>query len=115
MEPDSSLGMTMWGWRSHLQLAFEFRQEPPIRTVGDDFLRVRLDQSGFVQAQGIEPERVLGVVVPPPVVWDIAEHLERIVIALGCAMFDSCLRGAPRFGGAEIGRFEDSAQHALGG
>src|SRR6516162_4535169 len=48
-----------------LQLAFELVQEPPIGALGDDLLRARLDDSRFVQAQGIEPDGILGVVFPP--------------------------------------------------
>ena len=50
---------------SRLQLALEFVEEAPIGVFGEDLVRVRFDQTRFVKAQGIKPDRVLGVVVPP--------------------------------------------------
>src|SRR5271169_4075819 len=66
---------------SRLQLAFEFVQEAPIRAVGDNLLRARLDNTGFVQAQRVEADRVLGVVLPPIVVRDLAQCLQGIFVA----------------------------------
>ena len=81
---------------SRLQLAFELVQEPPVGAVGDDLLRARLDHADLVQAQGIEADRVLGVVLPPYVVGDLVQGLQRIVVALGEAAIDDQPRGAAR-------------------
>src|SRR6266446_3278394 len=112
--PGSSPGMTMWSWRSRLQLAFELVQEVPIRAVGDDLLRARLDHSGFMQAQRVEADRVLGVVLAPIIVWNVFQRLESVIIARGEAAIDEAPRDPRRLSGAEIGRLEDGAQHALG-
>src|ERR1700730_1181124 len=66
--------------RSRLQLAFELVQKAPVGAVGDDLLRARFDEAGFVQAQGVETDRVLGVVLPPFVVRQPAESLQRIIV-----------------------------------
>src|SRR5215468_638328 len=65
-------------WASRLQLAFEFVEEAPFCAVGNDLLRVRFDHADFVQAQGVEPDRVLGVKFPPFVVGD--QCLKGIVV-----------------------------------
>src|SRR6516164_3912704 len=59
--------------RSALQLALEFVEEPPIGRIGDDLVGGRLDHARFAQPQRIEPDRVLGIVVPPLRVWDLLE------------------------------------------
>ncbi len=43
-------------------------EEAPVRPFRDDLLRGRLDHADLVQAQRIEPHRVLGVVLAPFVV-----------------------------------------------
>src|ERR1700746_173865 len=43
---------------SRLQLAFELVQKAPIRAVGDDLVRARLDQARLVQPQRVKPHRV---------------------------------------------------------
>src|SRR6266478_6416619 len=67
--------------RSRLHLAFELVQEAPIGALGDDLLRARLDEARFVQTQGIESDRVLGVVFPPFVVRQPAERLQRVIVS----------------------------------
>ena len=55
-------------------------EEPPVGTLRDDLLWARLDHPGLVQAQRVEADRVLGVVVAPPVVRDVLHGLQRIVV-----------------------------------
>src|ERR1700736_3020878 len=100
--------------RSRLQLAFELVQEAPIGAVRDDLLRARLDEAGFVQAQGIESDRVLGVVLPPFVVRQPAESLQRIIVSLCKAAIDEQSRSARRLGRAQIGRLENGPRHPFG-
>src|SRR5215472_9449035 len=100
---------------SCLQLAFEFAQKAPIGSVGDDLLRARLDEAGIVQSQGIEPDRVLGVVFPPFVVRQPAESLQRVIVALCKAAIDEQSRSARRLGRAQIGRLEYGPRHPFGG
>ena len=68
----------------------------------------------LVQAQRVEPHRVLGVVLAPAVVGHLAERLERVVVSLREPAIDQPLRGPLRLGGAEVGGLEDGAQDALG-
>src|SRR5271165_892322 len=96
-------------WRSRLQLAFELVQEPPIRPIGDDLLRAGLDHPGFVQAQRVEPESVLVIVLAPFVVRDLVERLQRVIIARGETAIDEPSCGPRRLGDAEVGGFEDGA------
>src|SRR5690242_3593237 len=56
-----------------LQLEFELVEEAPIRVLGDELLRGGVDQPRLVQAQGVEAERVLRVVLPPNIVADLAQ------------------------------------------
>src|SRR5262245_1213755 len=58
-----------------LQLLPELAEEPPVRAVGDDLLRRGLDEAGLVQAQGVEADGVLGVVLPPLAVRDLLHRL----------------------------------------
>src|SRR5215470_8926628 len=44
-----------------LQLLLELVEEPPVSAVGEDLLRVRLDQPRLVQPQGVIAQRVGGV------------------------------------------------------
>src|SRR5208282_2301953 len=64
--------------------------------------------------QSVEPHRVLGVVLAPFIVGDVADRLQRIVVAGGKAPFDEALRGRRRLAGAEVGGLQNSAQHPFG-
>src|SRR5436853_7410049 len=55
-------------WSSTLQLALELIEETPVRAVRDDLCRSGFDHAGFAQPQGIEADRVLGIVLAPLVV-----------------------------------------------
>src|SRR5215467_1519357 len=57
---------------SRLQLAFELVEEAPVRAIGDDLLRARLDKADIMHAQRIESHGILGVVFPPFVVGKLA-------------------------------------------
>src|SRR4029077_13471950 len=74
--PGSSPGMTNWNWHSRLQVAFELVQEAPIRALGDDLLWARLYEAHIAHAQGVEPQRILGVVLAPFVIWKLADRLK---------------------------------------
>src|ERR1700730_18686280 len=69
------IGVIPFFQRSPLQLAFQLVQEAPIRAVGDDLLRARLYEAHIAHAQGIEPQRILGVVLSPFVIWKLADRL----------------------------------------
>src|SRR5262252_4712883 len=70
----------------NLQLALDLVEETPVRSLGDDLVGGRLDHARFAQTQRIEPDRVLGIVVPPLRVWDLLH-----VSAHGCYPFSSRL------------------------
>ena len=53
---------------SSLQLLLQLVEKPPVRALGDDLLRARLDHADLVQAQGVEAQGVLRVVGAPSVV-----------------------------------------------
>src|SRR5215813_2157208 len=99
---------------SRLQLALELVEEAPVGAVGDDLLWARFDQTDLVQPQRVEAHGVLGVVLAPLVVGQFAQSLQRIVVPRGEAAIDNLPRDALRLGGAEIRRFEDGTNHALG-
>src|SRR5437016_323149 len=109
MDARDEPGMTNWSWCSCLQLAFEFVEEAPISVFGEDLLRARLDQSRFVKAQGIKPDCVLGVVVPPIGVRQFAQGLTLVIILAGEAPMRNVLRNPRRLVGAEVGGLEDGA------
>src|SRR5208282_5594203 len=111
--PGSSPGMTVWTECSRLQLAFELVEKAPVGALGDDLLRVGFDETQFMQPKGVVPDRVLGVVFPPFVVGDIAQRLQREVVASGETPVDQPLRDGGRVAGAEVRRLQDGAEHAL--
>src|SRR5262252_818001 len=90
--------------RSRLQLAFELVEEAPIRALGDDLVGARLDQTGLMQTERIEPQRVFGVVFAPLLVRDVTQGLQSVIVVFGEATADDPPRRAVRLGGAEIGR-----------
>src|SRR6476659_4849684 len=100
---------------SALQLTLEFIEEPPIRGLGDELVGVRLDHASFAQPKRPEPDRVLGIVLPPLVVWNLFQRLKRIIVLSGEAAIDHAPCRPRRIADAEIGRLEAGAQHALGG
>src|SRR6516165_1662347 len=110
----NDIGNLPFSWL-RLQLAFELVQKAPVRAVGDDLLRARLDHADFVQTERIEPYRVLGIVFAPFVVGQLAEPLQSVVVPIGKTAIGepSCDLGG--VGGAPIRGLEDGAQHPLAG
>src|SRR3954464_1620971 len=88
--------------RSRLHLALELIEKAPVRVLGNELLRVGLDQPGFLHAQRVKPERVIGIIVAPDVVPDLAQRLQRIIIARRVSSIDEQLRRALGLGYAEI-------------
>src|SRR5262249_31077647 len=107
-----------WGKKDvflYLQLALQFVQKAPIGVFGDELLWVGLDQTGLVQPQCIEAERVLGIQVAPTVVTDFAQRLQRIVVTRRDSSVDHQLCGTPRIGCTQVSGLQYGAQRALGG
>src|SRR5215471_16707358 len=86
----------------------------PIRSVGDDLLRARFDEPHFVQAKRVISEGILGAIFVPFTIGELAQRLQRIVIASGKAAIDEPPRDACGFSGAELVGFEDGPQYAFG-
>src|SRR5262249_61894486 len=68
-----------------------------------------------MRPQGVNRDRVLGIVFPPFVVWDVAQRLKTVVVARGITALDDLTRDASRITGAEIRGLQVGAQHTLGG
>src|SRR6516162_2028606 len=96
---------------SRFQLAFELVKEAPVRAVDDDLLRARLDEARFAHAQGVEPERIIGIVFAPFVVRVVVQSLQCVVVALRETAIDELPRGTRRIAGAQIGGLQDCPQH----
>src|SRR5438876_558197 len=106
-------GMTNWSQHSRLQLAFELVEEALIRAVGNDLLRTAFDRAQLMQPQRIEAYRVLRVELPPGAVEVLVQGLKRVFIAVGKAALDDQPRRQFGLAGAQIGGFQDGADHAL--
>src|SRR6202040_1880369 len=65
------------------------------------------------QGQGVETDRVLGVVFPPFVVRQPAESLQRVIVSLCKAAIDEQSRSARRLGRAQIRRLENGPRSWL--
>src|SRR5690348_14315215 len=100
---------------SRLHLAPEFIEKAPVRVLGDQRLRARPNQVRLLQPKPIEAERVLRVVIAPDVVPDLAQRLQRIVVACRIPLLDEQSRNAFGLGNAQVGGLEDRAQDPLGG
>src|SRR6516162_930289 len=99
---------------SPLQLAFKLVEETPVGVFGDHLVWGRFDEPGVAHAQRIEADRVLRVVFPPSVVWDVLKRLQRIVVARSEAAIDEQPRGTRRLARAKIRRLQDRAHRPLG-
>src|ERR1041384_3194985 len=55
-----------------LQLPLELVQKAPVRALADDLLRARLDHACLVKAERVEADAVLGVVLAPAGVRQLA-------------------------------------------
>src|SRR5215831_9736916 len=78
------------GWQGHgahspaprvppplsLQLLLQLVEEAPVGALGQELLRARLEHPNLMQAQSIEPHRILGVVLTPFIVGELLHSLE---------------------------------------
>src|SRR6187549_3120133 len=64
---------------SGLEFPLELIEHAPVRSLTDELLRWTLDHAGFAQAQRVEPDRLLGVVVAPVAVRQLAQRLPRVL------------------------------------
>ena len=63
-----------------LQLLFQFIEEAPVRTLGNELLGTALYYPGLVQAQGVEAHRILGVILAPHIVGEFLQDPQGIVV-----------------------------------
>src|SRR5258705_3566133 len=98
---------------SSLKLALELVEETPIGAVGNDLVGSRPDKAGLAQPQRIEPDRILGIVLPPPCVRNFLERLERILVARSKSCIDNSPGHALRLGDAKVGGFDDRADETV--
>src|SRR5438067_5662097 len=67
-----------------------------------------------MEAQRIETQRVLGVILPPFVVRDVAQGLQRDSVIIGKAAIHERAVDPRRFADAKIGALQNGAEHTLG-
>lgn len=87
----------------------------PVSVFGDEFVRVRPDNTRVVHPQRVEANAVLGILLPPTILGDHAHRLQRVLMALSVISFDQKSRHSRGFGQAPIGRLENCPQHPFGG
>src|SRR5262245_24948430 len=81
---------------SRLQLALELLEEAPVGALGDDLLGIGSDHARFAQLKRVEADRVLRIVVAPPVVRDLVHRLQGEVQAWRDPPVHQLARGAFR-------------------
>lgn len=83
--------------------------------MGDDLTGTRLDHPDLVKTERVEPDRVLGVVLAPPVVGgELLHELERELVAGRVLAVDERARHPLWFLGAQVRRLQDRAERPLG-
>ena len=75
--------------------------------LSDKYIRAGLDHACFMHPEPVKSEGVLWIEIPPNVVPNFAQRLQRIVIARRVSPIDEQLRRALGLGYAEIDRLED--------
>jgi hypothetical protein len=98
-----------------LQLLLQFVEEAPVGALGDDRLRGRLDHPCLVEAQGVEADGILRVVLAPSAIGDLLHGLEGERIGGLEALVHEELGGSVRLESAETGRLENGAHGAFAG
>src|SRR4029453_10845021 len=96
-----------------LEFLLQLVEKPPVRALRDDLLRARLDHSSLAQAQGIESDRVLGIVLAPFAVGNVLHRLVGVVVTLREPSVDNGARNALGLERTDLIRFEDCSQSAL--
>ena len=86
-----------------LEFLLELIEEAPVRPRREQALRRRLDHAGLVEAQRVVADCVGGVEFAPPVVWDLFEGLNAILVLLDEASIRKEASDAVRLAGAQTG------------
>src|SRR5262249_61942321 len=79
----------------------------------ENLLRARLDETGFVEAKGVETDRVLGIVLAPLGVRHVPKGLKRVVVALRVALVNEEPCGPLRLEHADVGGFHHRPDGSL--
>src|SRR5713101_4287140 len=104
-----------WSLPLALQLLLQLSEKAPVRALGDDLLGGALDQAKLVEAERIEANRILGVILAPSVIGDLLQRLEGILVPLRKALVHNQLCGAVRLEGTDVGGLQERTQRPLGG
>src|SRR6266540_4792890 len=96
-----------------LQLLLELVEKAPVGALGDDLLRAAFDHPRLMEAQGVEADRILRIVLPPAVVPDILHGLEGVRIGPRVAPVHQELGHPLRLEAADGGCLQERAQGPL--
>src|SRR5215470_6612123 len=88
-----------------LQLLLQLVEEAPVSPLSDELLGGALDHPRLVQAQGIEADRILGVVLAPLPIRKLLNGLEGIVVPLHILLVHEEAGGPLRLKRADVGCF----------
>src|SRR5215510_2083402 len=113
LEPPSAWSLECWSPLS-LQLLLQCIEEAPVGALGHELLWGRLDHPDFVQAQGVEADRVLGAVAAPLPIGQLPHGLGGVLVVCRNAALDERTGHALGLQRADVGRLEDGAQRTLG-
>src|SRR5258705_8652312 len=105
---------TLFPYTTLFRSPAELPPETPVGALRDDLCGARLDHPDFAQAQRIEMHRVLGVELAPAAVWQLPDRLEGVVVVLCQSLGDDSLRHLLGRQSAQVGRFHDRPEGALG-
>src|SRR2546426_6211733 len=96
-----------------LQFFLQFAKEAPVGPLRNDLLWTRLDHPGLVEAEGVEADRILRVVLSPLGVRELLDELNGVVEARGVAAIHHEPRDAVRLKGADVGTLENRPHRSL--
>src|SRR5262249_27893626 len=98
-----------------LQFLLQLIQKAPIRSLGNDLLRTRIDHPHLFEAEGVEAQGVLGVELAPSTVRERPDRLKGGIIILREVSIHNEPGDPLRFEGAHVRRFQDRSKGALSG
>src|SRR5919108_3006533 len=98
-----------------LQLLLQRVEEAPVGTLADDLLGDRLDHAGLLEAEGVEADRILRIILSPLVVGDVLHELDGEVIVGRDPLVHEEPGGPLRLTGADVSRSQNRAQRPVDG
>jgi hypothetical protein len=97
---------------SGLELFLELVEKSPVRALGDELFRTRLDEADLVQTQSMEAERVLGIGISPAAIRQVLQNCQCHLVARLVPLGGQIARRPLRFLRAEIRGLQEGAQRA---